>query len=79
MNENDDDFFSLKTIPGKDSQADSLPITMNKTGKQAVQTIQGVNGEYEQAALFSLDKEQELVLDRSSEMPCYENQYHLIT
>lgn len=51
---------------------------MNKTGKQVVQTIQGVNGEREQAALFSLDKKQELGLDSSSEMPC-ENQYHLIT
>lgn len=52
---------------------------MNKTGKQVVQTIQGVNGEYEQAALFSLDKEQKLVLDWYSEMPCYENQYLLNT
>lgn len=40
---------------------------MNETGKQVVQTIQGVNGAYKQAALFSLDKE--LVLAWSSEMP----------
>lgn len=34
MNENDDDFLNLKTIPVKESWADSLPLTMNNTGKQ---------------------------------------------
>ena len=34
MNENDDDFVNLKTIPVKASWVDSLPLTMNNTGKQ---------------------------------------------
>ena len=34
MTENDDDFLNLKTIPVKESWADSLPLTMNNTSKQ---------------------------------------------
>lgn len=41
--------------------------------------MHSINGEYEQADFSSLDKEQELGLFQSSEMPCYENQYCLIT
>lgn len=41
MSENDDDFLNLKTIPVRESYADSLPLTINNTGKR-VQSIHGV-------------------------------------
>lgn len=61
----------------------TAPIN-NKQHRQTgiVQTIHGVNGDYKQADLFSLDKEQDLGLVWSSEMPCFENQvlsYYLIS